>query len=283
MARKGRASGWSQAGNIGSVGLGGGLGLWLTQHAGSVQVAAVALSVLCLICILPVLTLHEPAHTHRALRLRDTLKTVLLDLWGLCRSRLGLLALVLVLLPMGTGAAANLFAAIAGDWRTGADTVALVTGVLSGVASAAGALLLGFVADRFNRKLVFILSAISMALCTIAMAVLPRTPLDFMICTLLYAVTNGFMYTAYYAVAFEAIGKGAAATKAQLLGCAVNLPGALATFAEGAVQTRSGSIAMLWTETGMTFASIAAFGVFVWLVVTLWPKPSTAIVAEAAA
>ena len=104
-----------------------------------------------------------------------------------------------------------------------------------------------------------------------------------MICTLLYAVTNGFMYTAYYAVAFEAIGKGAAATKAQLLGCATNLP-ALATFAEGAVQTKSGSIAMLWVETGMTVASIALFGLFAWAVITFWPKPKlAAVVAEAAA
>jgi PAT family beta-lactamase induction signal transducer AmpG len=277
--RKGRAAGWSQAGNIGSIGLGGGLGLWLTQHAGGVQIAAVALGLLCLLCILPILSLEEPAHDHRAPRMIDTLKKVLLDLWSLARSKLGLLALGLVLMPMGTGAAANLFASIAGDWKTGADTVALVTGVVAGLASALGALMIAFVADRFDRKLVYIGSAVCMALCTAALAILPRTPTSFIIVTTLYAVTNGFVYAAYYAVAFEAIGKGAAATKAQLLGCATNLPPALATLVEGAVQTKSGSVAMLWAETGMTVVSIAVFGLFAWLVIRLWPRPKVTMAA----
>ena len=33
-AQRGRASGWAQAGNLGGVGLGGGLALWLMQSAG---------------------------------------------------------------------------------------------------------------------------------------------------------------------------------------------------------------------------------------------------------
>ncbi|MFX8696363.1 hypothetical protein ABTM58_20030, partial [Acinetobacter baumannii] len=86
----------------------------------------------------------------------DTIRKVLLDLWGLAKSKLGLLALGLLVLPIGSGAAANLFAAIAGDWKTGADTVALVTGMVAGVASAGGALASGFVADRFDRKSVYI-------------------------------------------------------------------------------------------------------------------------------
>jgi PAT family beta-lactamase induction signal transducer AmpG len=279
MERKGRAAGWSQAGNIGSIGLGGGFGLWMTQHAGGVQVAAVALGVFCLLCIIPVLSMDEPVHDHRAPRLSETLKKVLLDLWGLARSKLGLLALGLVLLPMGTGAAANLFASVAGDWKTDADTVALITGFLAAIASAIGALVVGFVADRFDRKTVYIGSAICMAACTAALAILPRTPLNFVILTTLYAVSNGFMYAAYYAVAFEAIGKGAAATKAQLLGCATNLPAAVATLVEGAVQTKSGSVAMLWAETGMTVVSIAVFGLFAWLVIRLWPRPKVTLAA----
>ena len=78
MACRWRARAGPRAGRrpaiSGSIGLGGGLGLWLTQHAGGVEVAAVALGVLCLVCILPVLTLQEPVHSHRAPRLADTLK-----------------------------------------------------------------------------------------------------------------------------------------------------------------------------------------------------------------
>ncbi|HEY3636734.1 MAG TPA: hypothetical protein VGK90_01185, partial [Rhizomicrobium sp.] len=45
---KGRAGGWSQAGNLGGQGLGGGLGLWLTQHA-PVWTSGVALGLFCVV------------------------------------------------------------------------------------------------------------------------------------------------------------------------------------------------------------------------------------------
>lgn len=271
--QKGRAAGWSQAGNIGSMGLGGGLGLWIAQHAGGIGVAAVVLGLICLLCILPTLSLIEPEHDHRAPRMVDTVRKVLLDLWGLASSKLGLLALGLVLLPIGSGAAALLFASIAGDWKTSADTVALVTGAVAGVVSAAGALAAGFVADRFDRKMVYIGAGVLMAMCAAALAVLPKTPAIFVVVTTLYAFTNGCVYTAYYAVAFEAIGKGAAATKAQLLGCATNLPVLYVTLIEGAVQTKYGSVAMLWAEVLLTAGGIAVFGLFAWIVTAGWRRP----------
>jgi PAT family beta-lactamase induction signal transducer AmpG len=277
--QKGRAAGWSQAGNIGSMGLGGGLGLWIAQHAGGIGVAAVVLGLLCLLCVLPTLSMVEPEHDHRAPRMRDTVRKVLTDLWGLARSQLGLLAIGLCLLPIGSGAAALLFASIAGDWKTGADTVALVTGFVAGVASAGGALAAGPIADRFDRKTVFIASGVLMALCAVALAVLPRTPTTFIVVTTLYAVTNGCMYTAFYAVTFEAIGKGAAATKAQLLGCATNLPTIYATLIEGAVQTKYGSTAMLWSEAILTAGGVVVFGLFAWAVIGMWPKPKLALAA----
>ena len=43
---KGRAGGWSQAGNLGGTGLGGGAGLWLAQHA-PIWVSGAALGVFC--------------------------------------------------------------------------------------------------------------------------------------------------------------------------------------------------------------------------------------------
>ena len=62
------------------------------------------------------------------------------DLWGVARAKLGFLALFLCFLPIGSGAAQNLWSAVASDWHASADTVALVTGVLGGIASAVGCL-----------------------------------------------------------------------------------------------------------------------------------------------
>jgi MFS family permease len=81
----------------------------------------------------------------------------------------------------------------------------------------------GFVADKMDRKLAYIVSGFAMALCGAGMAVAPRTPLNFVIFSLIYALTTGFLYATYFAVVLEAIGKGAAATKSQLLGAATNM------------------------------------------------------------
>lgn len=276
---KGRAAGWSQAGNIGGQGMGGGLGLWLAQHAGGMPVAAAVIGGICAACALALISLKEPPHGHRVPSLAKTARNVVFDLWGLVRSRLGFLAIVLVLLPIATGAASNLFAAIASDWRATADTVALVTGFAGGIASAFGSLLIGYVADRFDRKATYLVAGASSAACAIAMAVLPHTPMVFVVLTLLYAVTNGFMYAIFFAVSLEAIGKGAAATKSQLMSCGANLPIALATYVEGAVQTRSGSIAMLWADAGLTIGGIALFGLFAFAVARLWKRAEPAAVA----
>src|SRR5579871_722930 len=46
---KGRAGGWSQAGNLGGAGLGGGAGLWLAQHVSAAWLSGAALGVVCVI------------------------------------------------------------------------------------------------------------------------------------------------------------------------------------------------------------------------------------------
>jgi len=50
-ARRGAASGWSQAGNVGGTGLGGGLGLAVAQHVGAPLAPALVLGTICLGCL----------------------------------------------------------------------------------------------------------------------------------------------------------------------------------------------------------------------------------------
>src|SRR5258708_21335890 len=69
------------------------------------------------------------------------------DLWRVARSRIGFPAIVIVFLPIGTGAASNLWAAVADSWRASADTVALVNGALGGIVSAAGCIAGGYLSD----------------------------------------------------------------------------------------------------------------------------------------
>ncbi|HUO92176.1 MAG TPA: MFS transporter [Rhizomicrobium sp.] len=262
LDKKGRASGWAQAGNVGGSGLGGGLGLWLAQHY-SAEAAALALAVLTVACIAALAFVGEPEHVHREPNLADTLANIWEDVWSMARSRIGLLAMVLLLVPCGTGAASNLWANVAVDWHAGADIVAIIAGVAGGLVSTAGCLMAGHVCDLSDRKFCYVVSAALMAVCAILMAAAPRTPSMFVFFALLYALTNGFVYATFGAVMLEAIGRGAAATKGPILHGLTNVPVVLVTMVDGWAQTQWGSGAMLIVEGGIGFVGIGAFYLFV--------------------
>ena len=259
---KGRAAGWSQAGNIGGQGLGGGLGLWLASHT-SPLAAAIVISVATLGCLPALLFVREPEHAHRAPRLMQTATNVALDVWTMARSRIGLLAMVLLVLPLGTGAAANLWAGVAQDRHAGANIVAIVAGVVGGLVSTVGCVVAGHFCDRADRKMCYVVSAAMMALCAIVMAAAPRTPAMFVFFALLYALINGFMYATFGAVLLEAIGKGAAATKSPIMGGLTNIPIWVMTNADGWARTEWGSGTMLVVEGAVGFVAIALFYLFV--------------------
>jgi PAT family beta-lactamase induction signal transducer AmpG len=264
--KRGRAAGWAQAGNIGGQGLGGGLGLWLAQHAHAPWIAGATLGALCIACSAMLIFVAEPLHVHRAPRFIETLKNIGKDVWDMARSRTGYMAMVLLLMPMGTGAAAILWGAVAHDWHASGDVVAAVAGVLGGLVSALGSIFAGRFADSFGPKPSYLASAFLMSVTAVGMAIAARTPMMFTVFALIYALTNGFMYGAYGSVVLEAIGRGCAATKAPLLGCLTNIPVLTMTMVDGNAQTYWGSGGMLITEAVVGFAGMAFFAVFVMLV-----------------
>jgi PAT family beta-lactamase induction signal transducer AmpG len=257
--QKGRAGGWSQAGNLGGAGLGGGAGLWMAQHVAPWSAGA-ALGIFCLLCSGALWFLVEQPRTNVATRYVDNIVGIGKDVWEVARSRAGYLTLVLFFLPIGTGAASNLWAAVSGDWRATADTVALVNGVLGGFISMAGCLVAGYLCDVMDRKTGYAAFSILMTAVAVAMAIAPRTPEMFVVFTCLYAFVTGFCYAAFTAVTLETIGKGAAATKYNLLACLSNLPIMYMTLIEGQAQTRWGSGGMLYTEAVLGIAGVVLFG-----------------------
>lgn len=258
-SEKGRAGGWFQAGNLGGFGLGGGAGLWMAEHLPQSWLAAMVLAAVCLGCCAGVRFLPEPPRLQRASRLVGSVAAVLRDLWSVARSRGGFLALMICFLPIGTGAAANLFAAISADWKASANTVALATGALGGLASAAGCLAGGYLCDRMDRKTAYWVFGLAQALCAVAMALSPRTAAAFVIFVTLYWFIAGFTYAAFSAVVLEAIGRGAAATKYNVFASLSNMPIAYMTVVEGWVQTRTGTGTMLDAEAAICLAAILFF------------------------
>ncbi|MDE2265155.1 MAG: MFS transporter [Alphaproteobacteria bacterium] len=256
---KGRAGGWSQAGNLGGSGLGGGAGLWLAQHVAGAWVVGAALGAACIISSLALLPLREPEAEHRVPNYLETLKNVGTDVWSILRSRMGFLAFVAMCLPIGAGAAQNLWAAVAGDWHASADTVALINGALGGVISMIGCVIGGYFCDRMDRKTAFNLFSIVLALSAAAMAITARTEAMFVVFTCVYAFILGFCFAAFGAVVLEAIGAGAAATKYNLLAGIANAPIIYLTMIDGWAHKHWGADGFLLAEALVPVAGTCVF------------------------
>jgi hypothetical protein len=182
---------------------------------------------------------------------------MLKDLWQLVRNRAGALALILCFLPIGTGAV--VFASIAGEWGAPANTVALVTGVLGGVISAAGCMIGGWVCDRMDRKAAYVWFGILQAASGVAMGLLPRSQVMFVAWVSVYLFTCGLTYAAFSAFVLEAIGKGAAATKYNALASLSNVPIYYMTNIDGWAHDRWNSTGMFFTESGLALISAVVF------------------------
>jgi len=245
----GRAGGWFQAGNLGGGGLGGGLGLILAERLKAhPAVPGLVLAALCAACILPLWSVHEPHEERPLSRVMPALAGVVRDIWHLACSKPGALALLLSLLPIGSGAASGLWSAVASDWHASANTVALATGVLSGVIMMVGSIAGGWICDRMDRKNAYMLFGVSQALCAIGMAVLPHTEHWYFWMTSAYSLVTGLTYAGYSAFVLESMGLGAAATKFSLYASLSNTPIMYMTSVDGWAHGRFGPSGMLFGE-----------------------------------
>jgi hypothetical protein len=108
------------------------------------------MAALFMACCGALLLIAEPPTDHRHESYARSLWSVAVDVWNTAKIRSGYLALLICLLPIGSGAASNLWSAVAGDWHAGADTVALVNGVLGGMVSAVGCVAGGYLCDQVD-------------------------------------------------------------------------------------------------------------------------------------
>ncbi|RYE26431.1 MAG: MFS transporter [Sphingobacteriaceae bacterium] len=256
---KGRTGGYKQAGNLGGASLGGGAGIWMAEHLHHTWIPGVVLALICALCCLALFFVKEPQTTFRAKNLGKTLSNALQDVWVTIKARLGLLALVLCVLPMGTCAVAELFAPIAKEWKAGADMVALTTGVTGGVLAIAGCLIGGWICDHMHRQKAFIWFGLLQAATAVGMALCPHTPLMYAGWTLLYSFIGGLCFAAFNAFILEAAGTGAAVSKLELYGAVSMIPIVVLKWIEGKAHTRWGSSGMLLMEAGCAIASTVLF------------------------
>jgi MFS family permease len=225
--KKGAVAGWSMAGNLGGTGIGGALALWLAKHVSSTTTALI-LAAICIVCAIPVLWIHEPAPAkHPVSKLFGVL---LRDIWATVKSREGWTGLVICFSPVGAGAATQLFSALSKEYlfAPGGGTsalgcfgsgpadrelcVELVNGMLGGIVGALGCLFGGYLADRVNRRLCYVLAGTATATTAVAMAFMNANPSSFTWGTLVYQFSTGICFAAFAAFVLEMVGDTAAVT-----------------------------------------------------------------------
>jgi MFS family permease len=218
--KKGAAGGWAMAGNLGGYGVGGAIGLFLTQKLPPV-IAAVSMGALVLLASAPALWVKEKKpESHPIFR---AVLNLLKDAWQTMKSKEGWTGLVICLSPVGAGGVAGLFSDMASKYGAGDNHVALVNGLFGGIVSAVGCVAGGYVADKINRRAAYGIAGALTALVALVMSFMPMTPMVYTVGCLGYQFMLGIAYAVWAAFVLDLMGHGAGvATKHALLAAAAN-------------------------------------------------------------
>jgi len=261
-AMRGRAGGWFQAGNQFGQTAGGGIGLWLMKHTPSPWMAGGLLACLLWTCTLALRGLEEPPRPLRGAGVGDRVADAWRELVSVVRSRAGRIALMLAILPIGTGAAQALFGSLAPEWKAPADVVSAVLGLGGGVAIVAGCFVGGRLADRIAKPASYAVSCGLGLVACVAIAWSARTPVGYALSTLFYTFTLGMAAATLTALVLAIIGDTAAATK-------INLFFALNTLFSLGMLRVDGWAHDAWATNGMLYTEaltgVAALVLFVLL------------------
>ncbi len=256
---RGRAGGWFQSGNQFGQTAGGGIGLWLMKHTPSPWMAGALLACILWACAIALRGLEEPPRALHGASVSERVGDAWRELVTVVRSRVGRIALILAILPIGTGAAQALFGSIALEWRAPADTVSAVLGLGGGLAIVAGCFVGGRLADVMKKPASYALSCALGLLACIAIAWSPRDATGYAVSTLFYTFTLGMAAATMTALVLSIIGDTAAATKINLF-FALNTLFSLGMLrVDGWAHDAWKTNAMLYTEALVGLAALALF------------------------
>ena len=260
LAMRGRAAGWFQSGNQFGQTAGGGIALWLIKHMASPWTAGLILAAIFLLCAIPLIGLEEPPRPPDTASVGDRARDAIRELLSILRARAGRIALILAILPIGTGAAMFLFSAIAQEFNASADVVSSVLGLGGGVAIVAGCFAGGRLADRVPKPTAYAVSCGLGLVACVVIAMSPRTSTGYAVSTLFYTFTLGMVTASFTGLVLAIIGETAAATKINLFFALNTLFSLLMLRAVGWAHDAWSTSGMLYTE---ALAGVAALVIFV--------------------
>lgn len=219
--QRGRASGWYNVGNLSGGALSASVVIWMIGAGVDRLIVGAVVTVMMIAPSLAVLWIDEPARPAT----REAFRAPLRDIGRVLFSKSGITGIALCASPVGSAALINFFSGMSDAYGVSARTVALVTGLGNAALSAVGSAVVGYLCDRFNRRAIYLGSGLLTAVCGIAMAMAPRSPMTFVVGVLTYSLITGFCYAAFTSTVLETMGPGgqAAATQYSLFVAAGNL------------------------------------------------------------
>jgi MFS transporter, PAT family, beta-lactamase induction signal transducer AmpG len=222
---KAKAAAWLQGGALAAQALGGAVLLYCSKHL-AVPVLAVVAALLVALPAVVALTIPEPPVRREFKKLRETCITMSREIRATLFSLKSLPGLLLLVSPVGTGAAQSLFAAMAQDYHVGLSGVLMLNGMLGAVLNMAGASVAIVAPAHWDRRICYAAAGLASACAGIFLSFAPLTPLIYFVGVAAYIFTAGICWGFFLGVVMVTMGEAgiSAGSRYSILVSLGNLP-----------------------------------------------------------
>ena len=204
---RGRGSSWYFVGNMSGGAASAWAALYMFDHGVAPTIVALTLVAMMVIPSLFILKVTEPERDN-VRSLGEVLGTTAREARAVIGNKKGLTSLLLCASPVGTAALLNLFSGMTGPYHASDTMVELVNGPGNAALTAVGSLIGGWICDRYNRRVMYLLSGTLIAVVGTAAALSPMSSTTYAWSVLVYFVLAGFCWSAFGAVVLDTIGEG---------------------------------------------------------------------------
>ena len=250
---QGSVSGWLNTAYLSGAAIAGMAAIFAVQHWPPAAAAALLAAIL-LAPALVLQTLPSEDRTPRPASQMFQFGSLLREIAALLTTRQSLIGFLIFIVPSAAFAAQNLFSGLGREYAATDSQVAWITGVGVAIACSAGALLGGWMCNRWDRRMLVVGPGVLSTAASLGMAFGPRTWWVFLGGVLLYNVLAGINYAAVSAVAFDIMGinNPLAATQYAMMMASCNVAIEFALWADGRGYHHGGAVTMLCTDAALS-------------------------------
>ena len=222
---KATGAAWMQGGMLAATALGGAALLALARALPALATAIIA-AVLVAVPAVVALTIPEPPAQAARGNLLRKLRSLLVEMKQTLLSRKALPGLLLLVAPVGSGAAQSLFAAMAQDYHVSERGVVLLNGLGGGILTMLGAFAAVLAPPRWDRRITYAVAGAVCACSGIFLAAAPMRPWSYFLGVGAYMLTTGTCYAFFLGVVMVTLGEPgqSASSRYTLLVSLGNLP-----------------------------------------------------------